>query len=142
MAETVDIFIQTDLAYEDLVRAIERQLGITFIYVPDAHGPYYAYLNDQVQVLVLDGMGFDNDRDMHFADYQYFVSVGFVRRRGDIEQFLRERDQFARFVFEKLKATGRFGLLMTLEMQLKLDEFHPRHPNVADITPIEVRSPA
>lgn len=142
MAETVDIFIQTDLAYEDLVRAIERQLGITFIYVPDAQGPYYAYLNDQIQILVLDAMGFENDRDMHFADYQYFVSVGFVRRRGDIEQFLRERDQYARFVFEKLKATERFGLLMTLEMQLMLDEFHPMQSNVADSTPIEVRSPA
>jgi len=73
---------------------------------------------------VEEGHGLDNDSDeLRFEDFRF----KFIVERRDYypeERLQRQRD-VARTVFERLRCTGRYHLLLTYNMHDKMDEFHP-----------------
>lgn len=136
MSQNVEVFVRTEQQIGPFVRDLERQLGIKFTLLRDqGNESYYEYRNEQVWIGVTSTWGFENDQDLNLADYHYYLSIGIVRRLGDPQQFMRERDQFARWMFEQLKATDQYALLMVFDMQHKLDEFDPVHVPVSNHLP-------
>jgi hypothetical protein len=63
---------------------------------------------------------FDNDRDMLFEQYPYVITV---RKVGRDPAF---QEAAARRLFDALKATGRYRVLLVSDLQTKLDEFDPQ----------------
>jgi hypothetical protein len=82
---------------------------------PDPHVDVLVYEND-----------FENDKDVNFEDYQIVISVRAWRLRGSNEADWKAwREGFARSVYERLKETGRYGLMLVDGVQTKLDEYRP-----------------
>jgi hypothetical protein len=83
--------------------------------VPDPHVDVVVYEND-----------FVNDKDVNFEDYQIVISVEAWRLRGSDEaDWTARREGFARMVYERLKETGRYGLMLVDGVQRKLEEYRP-----------------
>jgi hypothetical protein len=82
---------------------------------PDPHVDVLVYEND-----------FVNDKDVNFEDYQIVISVRAWRLPGSNEADWKAwREGFARTVYERLKETGRYGLMFVDGVQTKLDEYRP-----------------
>ena len=88
-----------------------------------------------------------NDGDLNFEDYDYEIRCYPIDTEYNLAEYLRIADEFARFVFNRLKATNQFQLMMAEEVQVKLDEYVPEQGDralfeaalskVADIEPDE-----
>jgi hypothetical protein len=131
MSVAVEIFVGfKSPLFEDFSKEMEVSLGITFRFVPDANGDdvfdYYLFADEYRRItLSTTGEGFENDKNMNFGDYQYYVSVQAIgwKYPEDRDRILNES---SRSIFEKLKAIGRYPLMMTYDVQRKLDEFYPK----------------
>jgi hypothetical protein len=127
MSETVDLFVRTDQSIQEFVHDLGSLLDMQFTLVRDqGNDSYYEYCSEEIRVGVTSTWGFENDRDLHFEDYQYYIAILYVGRVGDVEEFRRVRNEFARFAFERLKTTERYALLMTFDVQRKLAEYEPQ----------------
>ncbi|HVB76147.1 MAG TPA: hypothetical protein VNE38_21580, partial [Ktedonobacteraceae bacterium] len=62
---------------------------------------------------------------MNFEDYNYDISVRALNLESE-EKRKQWRERFAFEIFEKLKATDKYDLMMIENIQIKLAEFHPK----------------
>jgi hypothetical protein len=85
------------------VKDIESLLAIKLQRITDGEDTFYEFRDPRI-VLTVGTHDFDNDRDMHFADYRYHVSVRALNISTE-EERQRWRDAFARFVFQRLRET-------------------------------------
>jgi hypothetical protein len=129
MSVTIEIFVKfKSPAFEDFCQEIESALGINFQFVPDDknnHNFDYYVFADQHKRITLSVGDMVNDRDMNFEDYQYYIGIQAIGWRYP-EEHDRILNESSRSIFEKLKATGRYPLMMTYDVQRKLDEFQPK----------------
>ena len=65
--------------------------------------------------------GEDSDLDFEIYEYILRVNPGLVHPKEKYEQ----QDKAARSIFEKLKATGKYRLMLIDDVQVKMDEFSP-----------------
>lgn len=127
MSVSVDVFVSAQKPIEDFVRELESLLGIKFQFIRISEDvSFYEYRNSHVAVTVLKH-DLENDRELRFEDYPYQISVRALNIDTEEERKQR-REDFARLVFEKLKRTNKYNLMLVENLQLKLDEFRPRHP--------------
>ena len=66
----------------------------------------------------------ENDRGLPFEDYCYQIEVG-AFNLWDWQERQRVCRDFARHIFDKLKATQKDNLMLVDGVQVKLDEFYP-----------------
>lgn len=131
MAESQDIFIGYNSSLENLAQELTTLLNVKFKYVPDNEDhrfDYYTLLTKSLDVKLMTALDFENDRDMNFGNYQYYVSARALRVAAtlqDDQRLVEERNRFACFAFDALKATGRFPLMLVHDMQTKIEEFSP-----------------
>jgi hypothetical protein len=130
MSVTMEIFVRfKSPIFEDFRKEMEAALGITFQFMPDDNGDeyfdYYVFSSAHERITLSKAVDYVNDRDMNFEDYQYYVGV-----QATGWKYIEDRDRIlsesSRSIFEKLKATGRYPLMMTYDVQRKLDEFQPK----------------
>ena len=115
--EDLDTFAQHlgQLLGRPLKRVEEGDLVRWELAAPDPHVDVLVYEND-----------FVDDKDVNFEDYQIVISVRAWRLPGSNEADWKAwREGFARTVYERLKETGRYGLMLVDGVQTKLDEFRP-----------------
>ncbi len=123
MSESRDIFIDSQTGMANLAKEIESLLDIQFQLISDRYETWYEYRNPRIS-LTLGEHDFENDRDMNFEQYRYHLSV--IALNLDTEAVRKKwRDDFASFVFQKLKATQKYRLMLVEDLQLKLEEFCP-----------------
>jgi hypothetical protein len=123
MSESRDIFIDSQTGMANLAKEIESLLDIQFQLISDRYETWYEYRNPRIS-LTLGEHDFENDRDMNFEQYRYHLSVRALNL--DTEAVRKKwRDEFASFVFQKLKATQKYRLMLVEDLQVKLEEFCP-----------------
>lgn len=123
MSESRDIFIDSQTGMANLAKEIESLLDIQFQLISDRYETWYEYRNPRIN-LTLGEHDFENDRDMNFEQYRYHLSV--IALNLDTEAVRKKwRDDLASFVFQKLKATQKYRLMLVEDLQVKLEEFCP-----------------
>jgi hypothetical protein len=128
MLPEINIFVSYELSMNDFVKEMESLLEVDFQHVSDQDSSdfdRYEFSSETLLMILTKAIDFENDRDMNFEDYQYHISISVLRfsNEQDLEQV---RNDFARFVFERLKATGQYHMMMTYNLQRKLNEFCPK----------------
>jgi hypothetical protein len=117
--------------FEDFRKEMETSLGITFRFVPDetstsrTHHRYVFYDENKIITLSKVSEGFEDFGNLNFSAYQYYAGVQAIGWKYP-EEHDRILSESSRSIFEKLKATGRYPLMMTYDVQRKLDEFQPK----------------
>ncbi len=123
MARTLDIFIASDILVETLRKEITSILNIKLQPRSDGAETFFEFRDAQV-VLTLGTHDLENDRDIHFEDYRYQLSV----RARNIKNEVQRRkwcEEFAYSAYRKLKATGKYRLMLVDDIQVKLAAFSP-----------------
>ncbi len=128
---TSNIFIDSELSPEELLVWVESILGITFLPLTGQEKTLdpelvFAKYSDATSPLSLN-IGFhyfDEDRQMDFPSYRYDIEV---RLHGD--EYSLEREsltlQFGKQIFDKLKTTRRYRLMLTQEVQVLVEKYDP-----------------
>lgn len=117
MSCQIQIFISTDETGLNLIEFIEGALNVSLQLVDDG-SCVIAELKDDKHSFTVLSHTFVNDWDMMFEDYDYYVSVN-----GCQETKL----EYAKHIFNALKETARYRLMLTKDVQRKLDEYDPRN---------------
>ncbi len=126
MSDYWEIFARTSQPLEEIVREVEELMNIQTRRVTDDLRVRYDFTNENVDVTI-SGHDFENDRDANFEDYQYCISMRALRGNPP-EEYDERRKTFARRAFERLSATGRYGLMMTSNLQTVLARYEPGEP--------------
>jgi hypothetical protein len=127
VARSMLICVATDEDLDTFARRLEQLLGRTLKRVVEGDLPRWelADPDPHVDVLVYEN-DFVDDKDVNFEDYQIVISVRAWRLPGSNEADWKAwREGFARTVYERLKETGRYGLMFVDGVQTKLDEYRP-----------------
>ena len=119
MADYANIFVNAPLSLENFVKELESLLAIQCKFDSNAWEEWYVYHEHESPIWLSIGENdHDSDPDCDFEDYRYDIQVG-IRDE-------KRRQDFARSVFEKLKETKRYPLLLTdYDLQYNLDEYTP-----------------
>jgi hypothetical protein len=123
MSRTLDIFVDFPHKIEYLIKELELILALKFELVSDGIDNWYEFSNSTI-TLTIGKHDFENDRDIKFEEYPYNLSI---RALNISTEFDRQNwcNDFASYVFQKLKATERYRLMLVDDLQVKLEEFAP-----------------
>ncbi|MCH8291886.1 hypothetical protein IH992_12395 [Candidatus Poribacteria bacterium] len=124
MPKNVDIFVGSEAPIKTFVKEMETLLGIKLHAISDGEEIFYEFRDPQI-VLTVGTHDFVNDRDMNFEDYRYDLSVRALNVSTE-EHRKKWRDKFVRFVFQKLKASHKYQLMLVEDIQVKLEAFCPK----------------
>jgi len=124
MAESIYLFIDANAPLEQIVDHIASITELQFHKYALAGETFQARTPYSI-ITIFGDHGFENDRDMHFEDYQYTMEICAIRvLRMAANQ--DQAEQFASRLFEQLKATERYALLLVGDLQQKHQEHRPR----------------
>jgi len=123
MSRTLDIFVDFPHKIEYLIKELELILALKFELVSDGTDNWYEFRNSTI-TLTIGKHDFENDRDIKFEEYPYNLSI---RALNISTEFDRQNwcNDFASYVFQKLKATERYRLMLVDDLQVQLEEFVP-----------------
>jgi|SRR5579875_66382 hypothetical protein len=129
MSADVYIMVDTDQTFEAFVQSLEQlvQLSFTSQRVPGIEVQYEA--SDEQKWLAVAEQTYGNDRDrngknLDFEEYRYWIRIH-ARYRENLETTERWRKELAYQIYDQLKATNRYRLLMVDDLQRFLDEYTP-----------------
>lgn len=127
MATSIDILVETNQSLEDLVKELEHLLQLSFTEHADDEGIEirYEYADKQREIIVTEQTYLMNDRTLLFEDYRYIISVD-ARGYQNYEENWQQQRALSRHIFEQLKATDRYRLLMVDNGQIFMDTYTPR----------------
>jgi hypothetical protein len=123
MSKSLDIFIESEVPIEVFVKEMETLLGVKLQPISDDEEIFYEFRDPQI-VLSVGTHDFVNDRDMNFEDYHYDLSVRALNISAEANR-KKWRDTFARKVFQKLRASRKYPLMLVEDIQVKLEAFRP-----------------
>jgi len=129
LSSAIEIFAAFPGSLTDFAEGVHHLLGISFEFVRDAKQDnsfdrYEARVGD-VEVTVVSATGLEGDEFVRTQDYNYYVSVVGLGHAFDPQVRGEEQDSFSRSIYERLKATGRYRLMLVDDMKEKMDEFNP-----------------
>jgi len=124
MSRSMHLFIDTKSSLATLAQEVSSLLRINLQRRADAHETWYEY-DDATTVLTLGTHDFENDRDMNFEDYRYDIELRALNLDTPEEREQRLAD-LVKVVYQKLKATQKYPLLLVDDLQVKLAEFSPQ----------------
>jgi hypothetical protein len=123
MSRSMLVLVATDESLEGFAYRLGELLGKPVNAAGEGEPLRFELPDDQVDIAVYEN-DFENDRDLNFEDFQHAVSQQAWRLRGvtPAERAARQ-EGFARRVFDLLRETGRYGLMLTDDVDRKVDEF-------------------
>ncbi|MEL0590883.1 MAG: hypothetical protein U1V55_14145 [Planktothrix rubescens PR222] len=123
MSRTLDIFVDFPQEIEYLIKELELILALKFEHFSDGTDNWYEFHNSTI-TLTIGKHDFENDRDIKFEEYPYNLSI---RALNISTEFDRQNwcNDFASYVFQKLKSTERYRLMLVDDLQVQLEEFVP-----------------
>lgn len=123
MSRTLDIFVDFPQKIEYLIKELELILALKFELVSDGTDNWYEFRNSTI-TLTIGKHDFENDHDIKFEEYPYNLSI---RALNISTEFDRQNwcNDFASYVFQKLKSTERYRLMLVDDLQVQLEEFVP-----------------
>ena len=123
MSHTLDIFLDFPQGLEHLIKELELILALKFELISDVTDNWYEFHNSII-TLTVGKHDFENDKDINFEEYPYNLSIRALKISNELER-KKWRDDFASYVFQKLKATESYRLMLVDDLQVKLEEFAP-----------------
>ncbi len=123
MSRTLDIFVDFPQKIEYLIKELELILALKFELLSDGTDNWYEFRNSTI-TLTIGKHDFENDHDIKFEEYPYNLSI---RALNISTEFDRQNwcNDFASYVFQKLKSTERYRLMLVDDLQVQLEEFVP-----------------
>ncbi|HBW57162.1 MAG TPA: hypothetical protein DEF27_04910 [Oscillatoriales bacterium UBA8482] len=123
MSRTLDIFVDFPQEIDHLIKELELILALKFELVSDGTDNWYEFRNSTI-TLTIGKHDFENDQDIKFEEYPYNLSI---RSLNISTEFYRQNwcNDFASYVFQKLKATERYRLMLVDDLQVQLEKFVP-----------------
>lgn len=123
MSKSLDIFVKPKTEMENFIKQIEFLLGIKLRLIYDENENWYEYQNSTIN-LTLGTHEFENDKNMNFEDYDYYISIRSLNIEME-EKREKWRNDFAQNIFNKLKETQKYQIMLVDDLQKKLEEFSP-----------------
>ncbi|MEG4334486.1 hypothetical protein QUB40_21470 [Microcoleus sp. AT9_A2] len=123
MSRTLDIFVDFPQEIEHLIKELEFILALKLERVSDGIDHWYEFRNSTIS-LTVGKHDFENDKELNFEEYHYNLSIRAPNISNELDR-KKWRDEFASYVFQKLKATERYRLMLVDDLQVKLEEFAP-----------------
>jgi hypothetical protein len=125
MSWSINLFVDAHESLPQFVRDVEAACDIKFTKFCADEGERYEYRAPHGVVCLWDDHALENDRDLNFADYRYELNVR-PYRTTEWEHDQRAGYELATRLFEYLKATGRYRLMLVEELQKRLQVFDPQ----------------
>lgn len=123
MAESMNIFVASDLPLEAFIREAESLLKLRFRRVEDEHEVWYEAINEDGR-MTIGTHAFANDRDMKFEEFNFEIAF-WVNRELDENLAEQMRQKIGRQIFETFKQFGKYAVMLVDDVQRKLDECRP-----------------
>ncbi|MEG4960915.1 MULTISPECIES: hypothetical protein [unclassified Microcoleus] len=123
MSRTLDIFVDFPQDIEHLIKELEFILALKLELVSDGIDNWYEFRNSTI-TLTVGKHDFENDKELTFEEYPYNLSIRALNISNELER-QKWCDDFASYVFQKLKATERYRLMLVDDLQVQLEEFAP-----------------
>jgi uncharacterized protein (DUF1697 family) len=122
MSDSINIFLQSKVSFDEVAKEIEALLSITFEFSSDIYSTRYEWADTHIAITLYTDVDYDNDRDMLFEEYQYELEIRALnfRKPKDREEHMYKT---AYAVFAQLKELHKYPLMMTYDLQEKLDEY-------------------
>jgi hypothetical protein len=134
MSASTEIYARADSSYVAFAQSVANLLGISFQVIRGPEhdeGPLYRAVQygALIDLLSVDDvfrglMPISDDPELPIDSFTYFISVD-ARTGNGPEENDRVRENLSRFIFDRLKATGDYALLMVDDSIGKLDAHHP-----------------
>lgn len=125
MSWSVDLFVDAQDPMPQFVRDVESACDVKFTQCCSDAGERYEYRDSLGVVCLWGDHEIENDRGINFEDYRYEMNVR-PYRTTDWERDQRAGCELAARLFERLKATGRYRLMLVEELQKRLQVFDPQ----------------
>ena len=132
MSTDINIFVDSNESVEEFGKQVEHLLGLKLerdvakVHL-DPRRYLYSYSDPERQywfgIIQLPRYYLVNDDDMLFETYTYQLQTTAFSLNPD-EKWERSK-QLAQTIFDRFKSTGRYRLLMTKNLDLKLDQYDP-----------------
>ncbi len=120
MARYMELYIGQVRSLEELVNITEQLLDVRFDFNKDDDYTWYTFENDKIS-LSIQNHDFEDNRDMHFTGYPYYISMRGMQADGS--KRLEYQRHFAQFLYSKFRHLRKYNLMLTDDGQTKLDEF-------------------
>ncbi len=133
MSWSLNLLIDGPTSLDALARELNSLLAISLIQAEPSEETKAAYSNNEFTanqeyffLSLVDEHGLENDWDMNFEDFAYELNI---TRKNSCDLGIAEQKcfDFARLAFGTLKKTGKYRLMLTENVQSKLDYFDPLH---------------
>jgi hypothetical protein len=126
MSDSTEILVLTDQSLKDLVKTLSDWFQFSFMLHREDKGTAVRYesLYEYTRIVVIEQDYLTNDRELHFEDYRYKIGVS-TRGYESWQEDERRRREISRRIFEHLKATDHYRLLMVENVQSFVDEYTP-----------------
>jgi len=129
----VSVFVNCKKPHEKFVQQIEPILGFQMTSNTNNvlgfrdHEILYVYSNIETHrgFIILPQNYLSNDGDLNFEDCDYEIRCYSVDTGYNFAEETRIADEFAQWVFNRLKATNQYRLMLVDDIQIKLDEYAP-----------------
>lgn len=125
MSELINILVKTGQPLEKFIGDLEQLLHLSFQRDSDPiyHDITYRFTDEQARIWVYE-REIDEEDDLPYEKYPYVISIEMRRSKEPEEELARQRELGYR-VFETLKKTGKYRLLLFWDMQKLLEKFEP-----------------
>jgi hypothetical protein len=129
MTWSINLFIDTPVSIDDLSKELDLLLGISLSkdrsdINSTLPGDMYTYSQHYCFLTLVNEHGLENDRDMNFEDFAYELDVSVLT--GQHPELSRQKClEFASAAFNKLKETRKYKLMLTMDVQSRIDYFDP-----------------
>ncbi len=123
MSRYISVFVDSELTPEAFSHDLAAILGVHLQDVVGEEFIFYEFADDR-RWFNVGNHTLENDDDLPFEEYRYQIEVG-THGIYDAEKREQVMLDFAREIYEKLKATHKYRLLLVDDVQIKLDEFVP-----------------
>ncbi len=128
MTKPLGIFLDSEEPIEKVAEHIEAVLGIKFEVVSLGRNVLYRFQDGQKWIelsrhSLVNAPDVDGN-EINFERYSYDMEVGIYNVEVP-ENYTRIRLDYAWSIFNSLKATKKYQIVLVDNLQLKLDEFSP-----------------
>ncbi|MEZ4668701.1 MAG: hypothetical protein R3E39_12385 [Anaerolineae bacterium] len=124
MSRNINIFVQTDEDENVFVSKLEGELGIQFEVKHNSFGTLYSFFDSNYRWCEVGKHSLVNDRNMLFENYQYQIEIG-VSNSGSATEREQALLEYAKTIFDRLRATRLYRIMLVEDVQIKIDEYDP-----------------
>jgi hypothetical protein len=129
MPTEISIFVDSGEDPATFVKSMEIILGVQMHSIPDRGTIRYSYRDGVKKWINLRIHTFFDDYDLKgeklaYSNYSYQIEIGLYNMLIN-DLYEAEINDFANDVFEKIKRSGQYSILLVRNLEQKLDEFSP-----------------